>query len=84
LEPLEATIYPSVVQDRINIQLSRKSNSETEVSIFDVSGRPIEQRVFDANNTQLEINSLNAPSGMYFIQIKSGDFEKVSKIFIQK
>jgi len=84
LEPLEATIYPSVVQDRINIQLSRKSNSETEVSIFDVSGRPIKQRVFDANNTQLEINSLNAPSGMYFIQIKSMNFEKVSKIFIQK
>lgn len=82
--PLEAKVYPSIVQDQINIQLSRKSNSETEVSIFDVSGRPIEQRVFDVNNTQLEINSLNAPSGMYFIQIKSGDFEKVSKIFIQK
>jgi len=82
--PLEATVYPSVVRDRINVQLSRNSNSETEVSIFDVSGRPIKQRVFDANNTQLEINSLNAPSGMYFIQIKSGDFEKVSKLFIQK
>jgi|GEM_PF-1913382 hypothetical protein len=82
--PLEATVYPSVVRDRINIQLSRSSNSETEVSIYDVSGRPIGQRVFDANNTQLQINSLNVSSGMYFIQIKSGDFEKVSKIFIQK
>jgi len=83
LEPLDATIYPSVVQDRINIQLSRKSNAETVVSIFDVSGRQIEQRIFDADNEQLEFHSINAPSGMYFIQIKSGSFEKLSKIFVQ-
>lgn len=63
----ELKVYPNPTDSYINLELNNATISK--VSIFDITGRLIETTIHDANNVELDTNSLT--SGNYFLKVKT-------------
>jgi len=79
----EATIaiYPNPATDLLNIKIDG-SNAINAIQIVDLNGRQILNRTFDnVIEAQIDVNDLS--SGMYLINISSGD-KSVTKKFLKQ
>lgn len=75
----KAKVYPTLVKDVINIELSQ--DTKAEISVRDLMGRVVlTQIVTGGVNATLDLSSL--PSGMYLLSIRSN--EGVETVKIQK
>ena len=76
-------IYPNPTHGTISIILS--SHEDVNVSLFDIQGRMIYQKLIknDSSIFNKKINFGNISSGIYFLNVKSGDKKAVKKLVIQ-
>jgi len=77
----ELSIYPNPATDLLNIKMGG-SNVINVIEIVDLNGRQILNRTFDnVIEAQIDVNDLS--SGMYLINISSGD-KSVTKKFLKQ
>ena len=80
-------IYPNPTSGEATVSYRLDKDSQVSIRIFDLSGRNIAtqqvgKRYAGENQTTLQCGSL--PSGIYFIQIKSGEKTQNGKLVITK
>jgi flagellar hook assembly protein FlgD len=78
--------FNPVTQIRFSIPTSEEQNP-TSVSVYDLNGTLIERLsngYLDSGNHQVIWNAGSHPSGMYFIRMQSGHFDKTIKTMLIK
>ena len=77
-----ATIYPNPVLETLNIQTSEPLTEDTQIIVFDVSGKKVLATYAKATElNQLNVSTLN--SGVYILQLSSANMNQSYK-FIKK
>ena len=76
VEPMTNAIYPNPTNGNVTIQLAEESN----VCIFNAVGQ-IVKRLDKVSGYQL-VDLSNAPKGMYFVQIQSGNNVETQKLIV--
>lgn len=72
-------IYPTVVNDNINIEIPGNLNENAVIKIFDISGNLIKDEKISGNkNIKLDFDA-----GVYFISVEVGNKKVVQKIIAQ-
>lgn len=64
------SIYPNPVQDIVNLNLSQFNEKANQLSVFEVTGKLIDNYSFD-NKGSLEIDMSNYASGIYILKIET-------------
>jgi len=78
-ESSKARIYPNPAQDFFTIE--NKQNID-EIKVFDATGKIVyNQNNFNQNKVQ--INSNSWPSGVYMVQVKSGERTQLMKVLVK-
>ena len=70
---------------RFNIPLEMQH--ATSLQVFDVNGRPIESllnKVLQAGEHVIEWSASGVPSGVYFVELVSGNYRQVQKLVLMK
>ena len=79
--------YPNPFNPSTKIKYSVPQSSKVIIKVFDVLGNEIETLVNEekpAGTYELTWNAANLPSGVYFYQIKAGEFTTVKKMILLK
>lgn len=79
-------VYPNPSNGTFNLKFTPASTENIEVSLYDLRGRLIDQKVYDDASTsifnrELDYNSID--TGMYFLEVKNGN-KKATKKLIKK
>jgi hypothetical protein len=80
----ELQVYPNPVQGVLNIKYAVYTQTETELSFYDVTGsrkKSIQHEAQPSGWYQEKLDTKNLPSGIYFIVLKQGN-KKVSQKFL--
>lgn len=72
-------IYPTVVQNSIQVEFDPVTGMQALVRIFDMQGKVVHQKIAPQS---IEMN-VNLSAGTYFISVRIGDQHKVEKIIAQ-
>ncbi len=79
--------YPNPFSTRTNIRLSLSEESNVNLSVYDLLGREVENLV-DGNLKNgiynVEFTNKDLSSGVYFIRLKSNNYEETRKIVLIK
>ncbi len=79
-DPFQWLMYPNPAQAEVFLKMEEITGMETQVSIFDASGRLVlEQNATTLNNNLLRIDLSNIPDGMLLLRITNerGSFSKM-------
>jgi hypothetical protein len=80
--------FPNPFNPTTSIDYSVAKQSVVSLKIFDVLGREvavlINNEVKQAGSYNAEFNASNLPSGVYYYQIKAGDFTDTKKMILTK
>ena len=79
--------YPNPFNPRTTIKYSVPKISQVQIKVFDVLGNEIETLVNEekpVNTYEITWNAANLPSGVYFYQLKAGDFIETKKMVLIK
>ena len=76
------TISPNPFQQQINLDFKNKNNQETQISIFDITGK---QRLSNTwkNTNPINIETTDWQKGIYFIQIQTEESTITRKVIKQ-
>lgn len=78
-------LFPNPATDKIYLQFNQKNNERSVLNIFDIMGGLVKTEVLEPvsgwNNQTLDLSSLK--SGIYFIEIKHGEYTEKIKIVKQ-
>jgi hypothetical protein len=77
----DVRLYPNPARDVVTIDFANGSNNVATVSFFDMHGRIVMEEIISAGNS--EINVTNLKQGVYFVSIKSANFNKTIKLVIK-
>ena len=76
-------LYPNPNSGLFNIKFQALTN-QVSVAVFDIRGRSVYNKLFDANGlfeNQIDLNNIS--SGIYLVNIKDGDQTVVKKIVVE-
>ncbi|MCW8849690.1 MAG: T9SS type A sorting domain-containing protein, partial [Melioribacteraceae bacterium] len=79
--------YPNPFNPTTTIEFAIPKNSEVKIGVYDVLGRLVTELVnedFNAGYYKVNFNAANLASGVYYYQIKAGDFVSVKKLVLLK
>jgi hypothetical protein len=79
--------YPNPFNPTTNIKFSIPSSNFTSLKIFDMLGKEIAVLVSekkDAGEYTVPFNAARMPSGIYFYQLRSGNFVETKKMILMK
>ena len=77
------TIYPNPNNGEFNVVLDGSSAKNIEISVFDIRGRRVFDKVYESNPAFNEVVNLNgAQSGMYLLQVSDGTRTQTRKILV--
>ncbi|MGB4830431.1 MAG: M1 family aminopeptidase, partial [Chitinophagales bacterium] len=81
---VQLVVYPTLVQDKINVQLFALTEDEYEIMIYSGSADLVMQSKFvaDSQTAKFEIDVTTWPSGLYVIVVKNGSTDIVQKVII--
>ena len=81
---VQLVVYPTLVQDKINVQLFALTEDEYEIVIYSGSADLVMQSKFvaDSQTAKFEIDVTTWPSGLYVIVVKNGSTDIVQKVII--
>lgn len=83
-ENLNARIYPNPATTTLTIEWNNSNETNHAYQIFDVNGRIVQMAAIkNENSNRLEINVSNLKTGVYFINITSGNRKQQLK-FVKK
>ena len=77
--------YPNPFNPSTKIKYSIPQSSNVVIKVFDILGNEIETLVNEEKSTgsyELSWNAANLPSGVYFYQLKAGDYTSVKKMIL--
>ena len=74
-------IYPNPASTVINISIENFSNSETSITMYDVTGRIVKN--VSTTEKSLSIDRGDLRSGIYFVQVKIGDSIVTKKVVLE-
>jgi hypothetical protein len=72
------SVYPNPVMDRLTIELN--SDNISIINVFNISGQNVISRQVGANSGKVNIDVANLNSGVYFIQVISGNQTTTQKL----
>ncbi len=75
-------IFPSPADDNVNIEFPTEFEGETNVEVYDISGKLILQKIFDSD-LSAKISTQNWLGGMYFVKSINKQGQLSQKILIQ-
>jgi hypothetical protein len=81
------SVYPNPFNSQTNIVFQTSEKNFTEIIVYDIIGRKIESLHKDLLNSGIHKFKWNAskhPSGLYFIRVESGKFNKTIKSYLVK
>jgi hypothetical protein len=79
------TIYPNPAYDRASIDLSVLYGHETQITIFDASGKMLWNHPMQILNTPVvEVDMNTIPSGIYHVVLRTDTQSMVKKLVITK
>jgi hypothetical protein len=79
--------YPNPFNPSTKIKYSIPQSSNVVIKVFDILGNEIETLVNEekpAGTYEITWNATNLPSGVYFYQLKAGDFVQTNKMILLK
>ena len=79
--------FPNPFNPSTKIRYSVTQSTNVVIKVFDVLGNEIETFVNEekpAGTYELKWNAANLPSGVYFYQLRSGDFIETKKMVLMK
>lgn len=79
--------YPNPFNSVTSISYTIKESGETYLIIYDVLGNEVERLVDEGNNTgeyTIQFDASELSSGIYFYQLRAGNFVKTKKMLILK
>ena len=81
---VQLVVYPTLVQDKINVQLFALTEDEYEIMIYSGSADLVMQSKFvaDSQTAKFDIDVTTWPSGLYVIVVKNGSTDIVQKVII--
>jgi hypothetical protein len=79
---IEPGIYPVPVKDQFTITFNSTESSLAQFSILDVNGKMMwnAAKPISAGNNQIEIQTKEIPSGVYYLTIHSTTYHSTQKI----
>jgi hypothetical protein len=72
-------IYPNPATDKLYIEQTEIVETETLISIYDITGKLKYQEVGKFNNNKIEINVQNLNNGIYFIELRTNNKQNMLK-----
>lgn len=79
-------VYPNPANDKFTIQFTAISDSDTKIELVDVVGRKVDSifnsKTFKSDNYELDVNTKNIQSGIYFLRININGNIQTMKIII--
>jgi hypothetical protein len=79
--------YPNPFNPSTKISWQLPVSSQTTLKVYDIMGREVETLINEfkpAGKYETEFNAALLPSGVYFYQIKAGDFLQTKKMILLK
>ena len=82
----ELTAYPNPTSDNLTVNFYSEKNADTKICLIDISGKIVDQHLFanEIGNKSFGINTSSLATGMYLLQVKSGNFSETKKICIAR
>ncbi len=76
--------FPNPTADVLNLQLDVASAGNTQIRVFDLTGKMVRQQHFNAEGAQLSVSLGDLPAGLYLIAIENGDRAAFRKVMVSK
>lgn len=74
----EIIVYPNPSTDKLNLQFLNSLENNTQIDLFNSFGKVVYSMM--VLNKQIEIDLESSPKGIYFLQVKNSQTQKVFKI----
>lgn len=80
----EFALYPNPNNGEFTVKLQSHSNSNINISVFDIQGRSVFNNSFNNTTNFNQVVKLNnVQAGMYFVKVTDGSKETIKKILIE-
>jgi len=79
--------YPNPFKEKTKIKYCVPYKTEINISVFNAKGHPIKNLITaeqEAGTYEVEFDATSLPSGVYFYQLKSGEFIQTKKMILLK
>ena len=79
--------YPNPFNPVLNVEYSLPYENYVNISIFDINGQKVfelDEGMQNAGIHNVQWEAVNISSGLYFLKIESGQFNKIEKIMLVK
>ncbi len=76
---LDADIYPNPYTGEFRLKIASSDNDDIHITIFDINGRPVEERTYKASEGQVMLGA-SCISGIYIIKIRQGDLSRQLRV----
>jgi len=79
-------VYPNPMLENATIEIQTINNGNLQLNILDISGRKISELINEnreAGKYSIELNKNSMKSGIYFLQLKTGNQLKTTKLIIE-
>jgi predicted Zn-dependent protease len=80
----DLSLHPNPTKGIVTLSFTPKSQENIKISLFDVSGRQIENKLFENKGSfTTQLNYSHITSGIYFVKIAVGNESSTMKLLIQ-
>lgn len=85
-ENLGFRLFPNPATQHVTVDVPLESDSDVRVTIFDPSGKAAlsQQRTLTKGENQFSFDLITLPSGVYFVEVRNGEFVQTRKLVVQK
>ena len=80
----DLSLHPNPTNGIVTLSFTPKSQEKIKISLFDISGRQIENKLFENKGSfTTQLNYRHITSGVYFVKIAVGNESSTMKLLIQ-
>lgn len=84
MDQMQFTVYPNPAKDFVAVQVGDLVTSTIKVSMFDMTGRLIQETMINPGSTIAYLDTRTVYDGQYIIQIMSGESVRTSKVVLAR
>lgn len=82
IEEGRVRIYPNPMNDNFSIEFDFKERAEVKLQLFNSSGKIIKESIVNALSETVLFNDLNLDQGVYYLRLKSDNYNAVKRIIV--
>ncbi len=79
-----AQVYPNPANHIINVQFAQPLAQKAELTLLDITGKVVEQKVLAASTTLEQVNVSHLAKGMYMLKLSNGKQQVVRRLIISR